>query len=192
MNYPSVWDTQGLRKPQVLFSYMNKSNIFVFSLRLFCYVYARLADLGGGWERWRDPILLEHQLFKVNWGCFIDSWIWGVSNFPPSFEHISSWLSKLLKMDRADSLLSRTCETISRNYMLVSQVIGVPYHQVNQSSLVINQPELWGLPTLRNPHIDGGMFLTVLSPWFFESLNQLKWFAHTVHQLISSPLIRSD
>ena len=26
---------------QVLFSYMNKSNIFVFSLRLFCYVYAR-------------------------------------------------------------------------------------------------------------------------------------------------------
>lgn len=26
---------------QVLFSYMNKSNIFVFALRLFCYVYAR-------------------------------------------------------------------------------------------------------------------------------------------------------
>ena len=32
---------------KVLFSYMNKSNIFVFSLRLFCYVYARHLLNGG-------------------------------------------------------------------------------------------------------------------------------------------------
>ena len=44
---------------QVLFSYMNKSNIFVFALRLFCYVYAR-------WVPWKLP--------WVQWGM-VQNWV---------------------------------------------------------------------------------------------------------------------
>ena len=43
---------------KVLFSYMNKSNIFVFSLRLFCYVYARhlLNEGFGAIAGGREPV----------------------------------------------------------------------------------------------------------------------------------------